>query len=127
MIKKIQQAIVSCALFPGYSVGIFLNSNDRKQVLSYEIENLIRTLYEGKGIGYKIDTQFCVNIKLTNGSILDLFNVGNLPQWKGRKYACIIYDSDINEAYINEVILRLVTCFYKKWNNLSRVIKLTFY
>lgn len=127
MIKKIQQAIVSCALFPGYSVGIFLNSNDRKQVLSYEIENLIRTLYEGKGIGYKIDTQFCVNIKLTNGSILDLFNVGNLPQWKGRRYACIIYNSDIDETYINSVILRLTTDFYKNGSNLSNVIKLTFY
>lgn len=127
MIKKIQKAIVSCALFPEYTVGIFLNSNDRKQVLSYEIENLIRTLYEGKGIEYKIDTQFCVNIKLTNGSILDLFNVGNLPQWKGRRYAYIIYDSDIDETYINSVILRLTTDFYKNGSNLSNVIKLDFY
>ena len=124
--NQIYKAVADCIFCPQYHVGIFLNSNDRKQLLVNEIENFIKTVYGDNEIEHETNSDICVSIEFVNGSLIHLFDISSCPNWEARRYACIIYDSKINELYVEHLILRLRMSFVRNGEDLSDVIKIKF-
>jgi hypothetical protein len=51
-------------------------------------------------IEYITHSSIATNIQLANKSVIHIFNVSSSPSgWKGRRYACIIYDKSIDKSY----------------------------
>lgn len=119
-------AIEDCIRHPQYSVGIFVNSDTRKQLVRYEIEDFINRFYSDNEIEHKIVGYNCTDIKFTNGSIVHIFNVGDCPNWCARRYNCIIYDSDLDKEYVRYVLSPLRIRFERNMKDLSKEIKVKF-
>lgn len=93
--KWINKSIEDCISCPKYSVGMFLNSEDLRNEFVIGIANLIGS----SNIEYITRSLIATCIKLTNESVIHIFNVESSPAWKARRYACIIYDKDIDKSY----------------------------
>lgn len=122
----IHKAIADCIFHPQYSVGIFFNSDELRLLFADGIENSIRNIYSNNEIEHIFNSLFATTIKLANGSVIDLFNVSSMPEWKARRYACIIYDATIDKLYVKNLILRLRMCFERNGKDLSKVYKIRF-
>lgn len=94
-IKWIHKSIEDCISYPKYSVGMFLNSEELRNVFANGIVNLIGS----SNIEYVTHSSIATCIKLTNESIIHIFNVDSLPVWKARRYVCVIYDKNIDKPY----------------------------
>ena len=124
--KWIHKSIADCIFHPQYSVGMFFNSKELRDLFSDGVKNFIENIYGCNEIKYITYSSIDTSIKLTNGSVIDLFNMDNVPSWKARRYACIIYDKTINKLYVNNLIKRLRMCFERNGVDLSKTYEIKF-
>lgn len=124
--KWIHSSIASCIFHPQYSVGMFFNSKELRELFSDGVKNFIENIYGSNEIEYITRSSIATSIKFANGSVVDLFNVDGSPSWKARRYACIIYDKTINKLYVRNLIKRLKVCFERNSEDLSKTYEIKF-
>ena len=119
--KWIHKTIADCIFHPQYSVGMFFNSKELRSLFADGIQDFIENIYGCNEIEYITHSSIATSIKLTNGSTIDLFSVDGSPNWKARRYACIIYDKAIDKLYVNNLIKRLIVRYEINGKNLSKI------
>ena len=91
----IYKSVEDCMSYPKYSVGMFLSSEELKKSFVDGVVNLIGR----DNIKYITHSSIATNIQLINKSVIHIFDISSSPNWKARRYACIIYDKSINKSY----------------------------
>lgn len=124
--KWIHNSIADCIFHPQYSVGMFFNSKELRELFSDGVKNFIENIYGSNEIEYITHSSIATGIKFANGSVIDLFNVDGSPSWKARRCACIIYDKTIDKLYVRNLIKRLIVCFERNGEDLSKTYEIKF-
>ena len=124
--KWVHKSIADCIFYPQYSVGMFFNSEELKSLFADGVQDFIKNIYGYNEIEYITHSSIATSIKFTNGSVVDLFNVDSSPNWKARRYACIIYDKTIDKLYVRNLIKRLKIGFERNGEDLSKMYEIKF-
>ena len=122
----VYKSIADCILHPQYSVGMFFNSEELKSLFSDGVKDFIKNIYGCNEIERITNSSIATSIRLTNGSVIDLFNVESCPIWKARRYACIIYDKTIDKLQVNNQIEPLRIRFENNGEDISKMYELKF-
>ena len=93
--RVVCEAVADCISRPKYSVGIFLNSDETRVFISDIVEDLLLNTYSYTDMGYRINCQDVTDIKLWNGSTIQLYNIGSSSVRNTRKCSCAIYEKDL--------------------------------
>lgn len=125
-VKWIHKPIADCIFHPRYSVGMFFNSEELRTLFANGVVDFINKIYGCNEIKHITHSSIATSIKFTNGSTIDLFNVDSSPNWKARRYACIIYDKTIDKLYVSNLIKRLRTGFERNGEGLSKTYEIKF-